>query len=719
MSLDVTAGANGTTYGTTTSLGRSFQAACIGVAPDGTAAFIADKSTNKLIKVTSAGALDNIGQTTFSGFTSPCFIDVVGTNVVVTTTSGIYAIDNYNNNTVAHLLYTDVATGLFLDRDAYTIGNQVAVVDSSTPVMEVVNEVTNTSGEFRASPDATKLFFYELPAVGFDRVSAPQILSSNPAQAGVTYDYLFDGGSSLTQTMPGIVPVTVYGWSGLPVYLRVVDPPDYSGYSPYTQYPNSAQYYGNDNLVPMTDTSWGIATSTNPASWSKCMSVTPTNSAIPVTFYLKVPIGAAGDNYRIEASKFPWGANCASTSNPIAGMSSLYTAWHRVFVENDRMFRYGGILAQKTSKPNSTNQVVLRMEMVQDGGYFRTDGLNINDYVAVFDVNHPLEGPHDEMWINNIATNYTTGWVTLTLSSDCESLTGKLQYQYDPWYFDNGSNSCNFINPDDCDVQAGVGAIGKASIMFVATGGSASAAPGIVGCQRPTPGDGDFYEIDLSDTLRTFSDGFIDFVSPRPGSGAVPLLPVERFSLIAHGSGRESELFGRFSNAWFKNAQFQTSGTPDSLEILHSYLHYIGAETLYDVQLPDGGFNIQAGVTNPGFASSYVFDGDIEKHFNLITPYEDEATAHETGHQFQVNLDTSDGHDTRLAWCDFPDGGHCDPQGTGDEPYQCVMIVGVTAGSENIFCIQDLVIGEMAPDGGTNGILGLVPGSIRGAADPL
>lgn len=109
------------------------------------------------------------------------------------------------------------------------------------------------------------------------------------------------------------------GKPGRSIYFRVVDPPDSAAYIPV------ADRRPNDNKG-----SSGRLSETHAIA----------NASGIVETELIITDRYAGDNYRVEASadpSFGCGAGCARTG--------VITAWKRVYVEKDEMFREGSTLA--------------------------------------------------------------------------------------------------------------------------------------------------------------------------------------------------------------------------------------------------------------------------------------------------------------------------------------------------------------------------------------
>lgn len=113
-----------------------------------------------------------------------------------------------------------------------------------------------------------------------------------------------------TATKGAIGPV-----AGERVYFRVIDPPDSAPYVP------AAERHDGDNKG-------------DPGTLSATSAVTDASGRATTT--LRITDRYAGDNYRIEASPDP-----EFSCSPDCSKSGILTAWKRVYVEQNRMFRRG------------------------------------------------------------------------------------------------------------------------------------------------------------------------------------------------------------------------------------------------------------------------------------------------------------------------------------------------------------------------------------------
>jgi hypothetical protein len=115
---------------------------------------------------------------------------------------------------------------------------------------------------------------------------------------------------------------------GRTVYLRVIDPPDRSVYVP------AGAQQPNDNSESVT-------------AYPRIPASVTTDSDGRFAATLLITSQHAGDNYQVEASIDPSiSSNSSYECGPGCFRSGTITAWKRVYVERDRMFRAGAFLTQ-------------------------------------------------------------------------------------------------------------------------------------------------------------------------------------------------------------------------------------------------------------------------------------------------------------------------------------------------------------------------------------
>ena len=101
-------------------------------------------------------------------------------------------------------------------------------------------------------------------------------------------------------------------------------------------------YVANDNEVWTEDPppAFGLsAYSSGP--YTQELAVTPSGNHT-AAFYLKLPPRYSGDNWRVAVYKIDPKTG-QEVPNKLPSRSPVYTAWKRVFIEKDRMFRRGNL----------------------------------------------------------------------------------------------------------------------------------------------------------------------------------------------------------------------------------------------------------------------------------------------------------------------------------------------------------------------------------------
>jgi len=96
-------------------------------------------------------------------------------------------------------------------------------------------------------------------------------------------------------------------------------------------------------------------------------------------------------------------------------VSPTFTIWKRIFVEHDYTFKQGFFLFANASAGSSTVQVA---KLSTSSGYVRIDGLSPGNRVAIFDVTHSYDTPHDVACIGSIQDTPANAFITLALT-DC------------------------------------------------------------------------------------------------------------------------------------------------------------------------------------------------------------------------------------------------------------------------------------------------------------
>ena len=115
----------------------------------------------------------------------------------------------------------------------------------------------------------------------------------------------------------------------------------------------------------------------------------PADSTNNLALYLKVPARYSGNNFQVEVTK----CNASGTPIPtkVLGLSVVYTAWKRVYVERDSMFRRGNLFDADVTAPPAGQLYLARW----DSTTLPSDKMYVQggDQVVVFDKDHPYPGP--------------------------------------------------------------------------------------------------------------------------------------------------------------------------------------------------------------------------------------------------------------------------------------------------------------------------------------
>lgn len=219
---------------------------------------------------------------------------------------------------VTTLPYPGSTTGLAPPTNLVEIPGSGSVITLfSAPAPSGIEEVSNeiTIDDIRYTPPDPE------PTITFDAV-LPQhtrVLTHNYG----AYPY-----PSVLQTQDGSIRINATAYvNGQPapsktIYFRVIDPPDTADY-----------------VVHAGDASFGDNFDGPGKLNGQTAASAVSDGAGRVSVTLNVTSFAAGDNYQIEASgnaNFPCGLSCAK--------SATYTAWKRIYVEYNKMFRRGAYL---------------------------------------------------------------------------------------------------------------------------------------------------------------------------------------------------------------------------------------------------------------------------------------------------------------------------------------------------------------------------------------
>jgi hypothetical protein len=397
------------------------------------------------------------------------------------------------------------------------------------------------------------------------------------------------------------------------VYLRVNDPPDSS---PYISSPSS------DDNIDKTGANGGTLTgclTTNPCkvksdSQGKFQATLEVISGLECTDKDHIPCAPSGDNYQVEGSftsDFVCGPTCGGTK------TGVITAWKRIYVERDKMFRQGSLL--KLDALANSNVVVVR-----NFGAENTLPTCDNNpqgpscyQISIFDSKSPYEAPTSEKPYVGWVTNDVNGDFELHLvKADSTTYTLSKSYYYSPYpaFGEDG------INPRIIGNSAGVGVIGSG-----------------------------FYELSTNYDLvmNAFKEAYVELKLSSPVAGAIPYVPPTFFNETGQNATTYNLRFGRH---WYNNCFYidQDWACADN-----NYFHLMG------IKAEPNPFILGRSYHNSLASLAYNFIASNEQD----CPNEPEkdrckqnTEAHEFAHQFAVNVCSGiqGGHCDQLAWCSTP-----------------------------------------------------------------
>lgn len=517
---------------------------------------------------------------------------------------------------------------------------------TGTPVLYHGARVfTGTGGKLELTPDWNYYFSRHYPQ---------RIILNNAGQS-VAYP-------SPYQSLDSILQLKVFGYPGVRVQLRIIDPPDLSAYAQdggwcgYTGFPTCTPgpqppYEGNDNLGM---TGYGLGTNPTGSDASTTpLKVLPDGSGVAYC-YLKVPPNVSGNNFQVEMTK----CNRQQTplSQRISDLSPIYTTWKRVFVERDKMFRKGGLLFEDfdtgTCSPNCNKIKVYDWSNVADQDsivvFDETSTYEKADREVVTVVGAPVPGPPN------------SGYMTATLSAN---LTKN--------YFATSNDGLSPPKPNFTNGHSG--GVGVTS-----------------GCDASTnqinASNSCFYDADMRDFQQPFGDAFVEFIGQASGMGAVPYISNSVATFYVDTSGGGNTEPGKTMRRNFQYLWFQNKDT-------NNYLHLLG------VRGPDFPASGVVGFSRRWALYTFIHDETIlqyQPNASLRAKFERTVNDHEHGHQFRVN-DCTGQHDTRPAWCNDPPNTSC-----SDQP--CLMEADAggpiySMDDINRFCKEDLLLDSSCGDG--------------------
>jgi len=698
------AGVSHYAYTTDTNFTRSITPVGIALLPGGSACFIADSSTGRVVKI-PAGAgsgssiVDNWGNYAWS-LPVPCGIDAdpIGYVNVGTNYGYIAKINTVGNGwTNNGSTYGTVPHAIEVDRDMNN-GGSVPLIYSSAAFCEAFNR-NAIEGVAGAGGGAAHYVGANVWDTGDGHLSvepdwgywvyphySQRVVINNNGMTSAQAAY-----PSANQTQDRIIKITVSGWPSRTLHLKLVDPPDFAPYSPdggclQGGCSQSLPYEGNDNQADSGD-AYGLTTDANGQSPAPAIEMNlPFGSGDwAKDFYLKVPARYSGDNFRVEVSKV----------NPISGqviaqktvaLSSLYTTWKRVLVERDHMFRRGNLLDPTASggvfAPDTNTDPDTIYLYRWDQTTPKTDETKYvqpGDTIVIFDTDSPYpSGAYETATV--VSTDFVDAPVNPAncfppdcgqLPCQCVSVLAatldkdlKNSYHASPLDFSSGKSSAVGV------IHSADGLIYDTAINQINGTGSA------------------FYDADTRDIKQPFDDAYVEFIFPRDGMGAVPFISnsATNFYVASEGAGSTEPGYTmrrNFQYLWFKNKDKT------------NYLHALG------VRGPDAsGSTGVGGFTWPWSLYHFIHVetlSQLQSDPEFLQHLEQAAYDHESGHEFYVNT-CSGGHDTRDAWCST-DSGNCNGE-------LCLMDAngGYPLNTVNRFCVDDLEPGDPACGNGLGSI---------------
>lgn len=703
---------------------RDLQPMGIALSPDGTVCYVADGSSGSVVRI-PAGAgpgsstiVDSWGGRSDFGFADPAPLDVsVGGQVLLVNAADgavwelVSAGFGFNTGTIAgsgnHVLAIDrelselgFARYIYTAAPAATEAFNLAAIGSNPPAYH---------GGMVYS-DGASLDLYPLDRQGQKYPIAPRdpqrVVISN-AEPRIPY-------TSPLQVADRVIELSVTGWPGLEMRLELIDPPDTAAYAPDGGWdmgrPKALPYEGNDNVEDLQTADVGLALDPGATTWEKKLNVTPGQNKT-ATVYLKVTNRYAGDNYQVRVKKcVPSGCGADGSGvlhQRVVGLSPVFTAWKRIFIERDRMFRKGGVLAEdyltevgtcggQGQGPCCGEVGALPCNQVKVFGW---STVSPGDWIVLFDQLQSLsnysfffERIFPVRLVIAVSELDPDGYRVVTLDQALDrnfrssSVTDATDRGYG--YMPNFSNG----------YPSGLGVVSGCDLSSPRVNGSESC----------------FFDADLRGLELPYNDALVEVFAPRTGVSFVPFLPDDWYTWqLTEQNPPPIRPIDYFNWLWFAHQSSTAS----------NYRQFLGASSSM--------LGSQYGLTT---LSSYhwgvVFRGSIEsaspgRTAEEVDNFTQHTTTHELAHMFTVNACSVQGHhnsvsDPVVAWCQVE--ALCPQYGSPLE--LCVMNNGDILGQHSQrwdgfveFDAQCLFLGDTAcqdPPGTEPR-----PGSIRGVEDPL
>ena len=471
--------------------------------------------------------------------------------------------------------------------------------------------------------------------------------------------------TSPLQEADRIVKFTVTGYPDTELHLKLIDPPDTAAYAPdggwdLTGRTKNLPYEGNDNADDPANPDVGLALSPSPTSWEKEINVTP-GTNWTATVYLKVTNRYAGDNYQVEVMKcVPSGCGVSpfpgALTQRIVALSPIFTAWKRIFIERDMMFRKGGVLADDyvpqpgcgtagnpicdcIADPTANCCHGIGPVLCNQAVAYEWQNAVPGDQVAVFDELLTFSTAPEPSTVTAVGDPDASGLIVVTLDQGLHfTHLRSSQTQTTPF-------QPTFANHK----SAGYGVVSGCDL-------AANEINSLSSC---------FHQADLRGVEAAYNDAFVEVFALRRGMSALPLLGPPFFDAHEMASGgtcdnpiiqfRDPYDFTPwvdFSKTWFR-------GRADA-----NYFWLGGLGTT--APLKDGTVTCSVcGGANPRPQSggdtfywpsraTYVFAGAYEAFCPTAAQKATAiqgCTTHELAHQFFVNKgSTTSGHDDRCQW---------------------------------------------------------------------
>ncbi len=451
---------------------------------------------------------------------------------------------------------------------------------------------------------------------------------------------------------------------GTLVYFRVADPPSAAPYEP-----QQTPYLG-DNLDPTGGALSGPTIVPIPNT-APLVSQGTVGTAGLVEMVLTVTDHAAGDNYAVEAS-LDSGFSCS----PNCIRSGIVTAWKRVYIERDRMFRKGSFITE----PTITAQ--------------RTKPTRTVTEVRVADL-----GP------------FADGQRVRLIHAPRRDKTGSLDF-----YFDD-------VTVDSKERRSGAG---RLWVSPVAVGhvysNDGSSDPGAnpavqgdaVGVLAATDAE-TFFETDISLVAKLLDTTFIEFEEATQNFAETPF--VETFS--------DPDDLDIYTKKWFQNANRIPGATPAIAQKANT-IHLLGAREWPNTlaldptgQTCNATVQLGATVRALGTNGSFVFVNRInnivsQSNLGSCSGGKRAANPWRYLNASTVNAETTD-HELAHQWRVNPGSGHCtntiavQPSPPPDPPLYCTM-----NSSQNAKQMGDGVVGFHYQSASDSEYV-----TIRSAGDPI